>query len=71
MANNDTTMEKLKGVAKEAAGKLSGKDDAVKEGEQQQKKAQRDEEAERLEDEAAHRRAQSAGHEAQERRAQE
>ena len=68
MSDNDNTFEKIKGTAKEAAGKLAGKDDTVAEGEQQQKKAQKDEEAKRLEDEAQRRRAESAGHKAQERR---
>lgn len=69
MTENESTFEKLKGTAKEAAGKMTGKSDTVKEGEHQQKKAQKDQEAERLEEEAAERRAQSAGHKAQERRA--
>lgn len=74
MAKNgdtDKTFEKLKGTAKEAVGKLAGKDDAVQEGEQQQKKAQKQEEAERLEAEAQQRRSQAAGHKSQERRSGE
>lgn len=73
MANDDTekTLEKLKGGAKEAVGKLTGRDDVAEEGKQQQKKAQRQEEAERLESEAARRRSQAAGHKGQERRSGE
>lgn len=74
MAKNDDTektLEKLKGTAKEAVGKLTGQGSAVKEGEQQQKKAQKEEEAERLESEAQRRRSQAAGHKSQERRSGE
>lgn len=59
--------EKLKGTAKEAAGKLTGDKNKVKEGEAQQKKSQKVEEAERAEAEAQHKKQQAAGHKAEER----
>lgn len=65
---NESTFEKLKGTAKEAVGKAVGKDDTVKEGEAQQKKAQKQDEAERLEQEAEQKRRQETGHRAEERR---
>lgn len=62
-----TMGEKLKGVAKEAAGKVAGDEDLTREGEAQQKKAQKAEEAERLEEEAEHKRQQEAGYEGEQR----
>ncbi len=58
----DNMAEKAKGVAKEAAGKATGDEDRVKEGEAQQKRAQDEDEAERLEREAAEKKAKAAGH---------
>ena len=60
--------DKLTGVAKEAAGKALGDDELEQAGEQQQKKAQKADEAERLEEEAQRKRAQQAGHEGAQRR---
>lgn len=55
--------EKLKGLSKEAAGKTVGDDDMEREGEAQQKKAQKADEAARHEEEAQKKRAEQAGHE--------
>ncbi len=63
--------EKLKGVAKETAGKVAGDDDLTREGEAQQKKAQKSDEAARLEQEAEHKRQQEAGHEGEQRSQQD
>lgn len=46
---SDTTTEKLKGTAKEAAGKLTGSDELANEGEAQQDKAEHREQAEKAE----------------------
>jgi uncharacterized protein YjbJ (UPF0337 family) len=59
---DENTGEKLKGIAKETFGKVTGDDDAVREGEAQQKKAQKSDEAERLEAEAQQKRNEQAGH---------
>lgn len=66
--SDETTGEKLKGMGKEVLGKVTGDDETVREGEAQQKKAQKAEEADRLEDEAQHKRNQAAGHQAEETR---
>lgn len=71
MATDENLGEKLKGVAKEALGKVTGDDDRVREGEAQQKKAQRDDEADRLAEEAQRKRQQAAGHEGEQRRHQD
>ncbi len=63
--------EKVAGVAKEAAGKATGQDDLEHEGEAQQKKAQKADEAQRLEDEAEQKRAEQAGHKGDEMRHQD
>lgn len=68
---SDSTGEKMKGVAKEAAGKVTGSDEMKHEGEQQQKKAQKDDEASRLEAEAQAKKQQAAGHEGQQRKHQD
>jgi uncharacterized protein YjbJ (UPF0337 family) len=69
MGDRDPGMgEKLKGVGKEAAGKTVGDDELEREGEAQQKKAQKAEEAERLEDEASRKRSEQAGHAGEEAR---
>lgn len=60
--SDESTGEKIKGVAKEAVGKATGDDDRVREGEAQQKKAQKSDEADRLEAEAAQKRNEQAGH---------
>jgi uncharacterized protein YjbJ (UPF0337 family) len=65
---SEGTGEKMKGVAKEAAGKVTGSDDMKHEGEQQQKKAQKDDEASRLADEAQRKQQEAAGHEGQQRK---
>ncbi len=57
-----TEAENLKGTAKEMAGKAIGDEGLEQEGEQQQKKAQATEEAQDLEDAAAEKRQQAAGH---------
>lgn len=63
--------EKLKGTAKEAAGKVTGDEDLEREGEAQQKKAQKAEEAARLEEEAEHKRNQQKGHEGEQTKRQD
>lgn len=64
--SGDNLGDKLKGVAKETAGKVTRDDDLEKEGESQQKKAQSADEAERLEEAAAEKRQEQAGHAGQE-----
>jgi uncharacterized protein YjbJ (UPF0337 family) len=59
---DESTGEKLKGVAKETVGDAVGNDDMKHEGEAQQKKAQKSDEAERLEEQAAEKRNEAAGH---------
>jgi uncharacterized protein YjbJ (UPF0337 family) len=54
--------EKIKGTAKEAAGKLMGDEDTEREGEAQQKRAQKSDEAARHEEEAERKRAEQAGY---------
>jgi uncharacterized protein YjbJ (UPF0337 family) len=63
MANDEGLGEKLKGVAKEATGRAVGDHDLQREGEAQQKKAHDAAEAQRLEEEAAAKRAEAADHE--------
>lgn len=58
--------EKVKGVTKEAVGDMTGKEDMEREGEQQQKKAQKADEARRHEEEAERKRAEETGHEGEE-----
>lgn len=58
----DHETEDLKGTAKELAGKLVGDDDTVKEGQAQQERAEKAEEAKRLEAEAQQKRQEAAGH---------
>jgi uncharacterized protein YjbJ (UPF0337 family) len=67
---DESTGEKLKGVAKETVGDAVGKDDMKREGEAQQKKAQKSDEAERLEEQAAEKRNEAAGHKGEENRHQ-
>lgn len=50
MADNDS--EKLKGTAKEMAGKMTGSDEMAKEGQSQQEKADAEEKAKRAEAQA-------------------
>jgi uncharacterized protein YjbJ (UPF0337 family) len=59
---SDSMGDKLKGVAKETAGKVTGDDSKVREGEEEQKRAQKADEADRLEEQAEQKRAQEAGH---------
>ncbi len=68
---SDNTGEKLKGVAKETAGKVTGSDDMKHEGEAQQKKAQKDDEASRLQDEAAAKKQEAAAAEGAQRKHQD
>ncbi len=63
--------DKIKGVGKEAAGKVTGEDSTVAEGEAQQKKAQKSDEAERLEAEAQQKRNEEAGHKGEQTKAQD
>ena len=44
---SDNTAENIKGTAKEIAGKITGSDEMVKEGQAQQEKAAAQEEADR------------------------
>ena len=70
MPEDQSMGEKLKGVGKEAVGKVTGDQDAEREGEAQQKKAQKAEEAERTQAEAEQKRREAIGHEAEEKRHQ-
>ena len=54
--------EKIKGTVKEATGKATGNEDTEREGEAQQKRAQKSDEAARHEEEAEQKRAEQAGH---------
>lgn len=54
--------EKIKGTVKETAGKVTGNEDTEREGEAQQKRAQKSDEASRHEEEAERKRAEQAGH---------
>lgn len=65
---DETVTEKVKGTAKEVAGKTTGSDELAREGEAQQKKAQKEEEAERLEAQAAQKEQQAAGHKGQQKK---
>ena len=69
MADHDA--EELKGTAKELAGKLVGDDEKVKEGQAQQERADAAEDAERLEQQAAHKRQEAAGHKGEQVRNEE
>lgn len=62
--------EKMKGVAKEAAGKLTDNEKRQKEGEAQQAKAQKKDEAEEAELQAAKKRQEAAGHKGEQVRKQ-
>lgn len=57
---SDSMSDKVKGVAKETAGRAAGDENLEREGEAQQKSAQKQNEAERLEQEAADKRADAA-----------
>jgi uncharacterized protein YjbJ (UPF0337 family) len=70
MGDDENVFEKAKGTAKEAGGKLTGSDELAKEGEAQQKRAQKADEAERLEQEAANKRQAEAGHEGEQAKRQ-
>lgn len=59
--------EKLKGLAKEVAGEATGSEELEREGEEQQKKAHKTEEAEDLEREATRKRVEAARHEGAQR----
>lgn len=63
--------DKAKGMAKETLGKATGDEDTEREGEHQQAKGQKRDEAERAEEEAAQRRREAAGHAAEEKRRQD
>lgn len=65
---SDNMGEKMKGMAKEAMGKMSGDDSKEREGEAQQKRGQKGNEAERLEDQAEQKRAEQAGHKGEQMR---
>jgi uncharacterized protein YjbJ (UPF0337 family) len=62
--------EKMKGVAKEGMGKVTGDDDKVREGEAQQKKAQKHDEADRAQAEADRKTQEAAGQEGEQRKHQ-
>lgn len=57
---SDSLGDKVKGVAKETAGRAVGDENLEREGEAQQKSGQKQTEAERLEQEAADKRADAA-----------
>ncbi len=63
-------MEKAKGTAKEVAGKATGSDEMAREGEQQQQKAEKREEAQDLQAEAQQAEKQAAGHKSAEKKHQ-
>ncbi|MFA9432285.1 CsbD family protein [Egicoccus sp. AB-alg2] len=65
---SDSMGDKIKGVAKETAGRAIGDEDLEREGEAAQESAQKEREAERLEQEAAEKRADSADAKADEMR---
>jgi uncharacterized protein YjbJ (UPF0337 family) len=67
----DNMGEKFKGVAKESMGKVTGDDDQVREGEAQQKKAQKGDEADRAQAEADRKTQEAAGHEGEQRKRQD
>jgi uncharacterized protein YjbJ (UPF0337 family) len=67
---DESTGEKLKGVAKETMGDAVGNEEMKHEGEAQQKKAQKSDEAERLEEQAAQKRNEAAGHKGEESKRQ-
>jgi uncharacterized protein YjbJ (UPF0337 family) len=58
----DTTIENMKGTVKEAAGKALGDEDLETEGQQQQKKALKVDEAEELQEAAEEKAAEAEGH---------
>lgn len=60
--------EKAAGMGKEALGKMTGDTDKEREGEHQQQKGQKADEADRLEDAAADKRQEEAGHAGEEAR---
>jgi uncharacterized protein YjbJ (UPF0337 family) len=66
----DSMGEKIKGVAKESMGKVTGDDDQVREGEAQQRKAQKSDEADRAQAEADRKTQEAAGHEGEQRKRQ-
>lgn len=68
---DETIGEKIKGVAKEATGKLTGDQKREQEGQAQQAKAQKRDEAEQAELEAQQKRQQAAGHKSTEVRNQD
>lgn len=53
MSDTESTKDKIKGTAKEVAGKATGSDELAEEGQAQQKKAEKEEEADAAEAEAA------------------
>ena len=63
---SDSMGDKIKGVAKETAGRVTGDENLEREGQAAQESAQKDREAERLEEEAAEKRADSADAKAEE-----
>jgi uncharacterized protein YjbJ (UPF0337 family) len=67
---DESTGDKLKGVAKETMGDAVGNEEMKHEGEAQQKKAQKSDEAERLEEQAAQKRNEAAGHKGEESKRQ-
>lgn len=67
----DHITDKLKGTVKEAAGQVAGHEDLEKEGQAQQDKARKHEEAEAKETEAAAARRQAHGHAGEEKSRQD
>ena len=68
---DENIADKAKGVAKEAAGKLTDDEKRQQEGEAQQAKAQKRDEAEQAEAEAQQKRREAAGHKGAEVRNQD
>lgn len=59
-------LEEMKGKAKETIGKLTGSDELAREGQEQEKKAEKQQQAEALEQAKQEKQAEAAGHAAQE-----
>jgi uncharacterized protein YjbJ (UPF0337 family) len=68
--SDDSMLEKAKGTAKEVAGKATGSDEMAKEGQAQQKKGMKEEEAQEAQAEANAKAQQAAGYEGEQRKHQ-
>ena len=68
MSDQEGFADKAKGMAKEAAGKVTGDDSREREGQAEQMKGQKEDEAQRAEAEAKKKRQEQAGYEGQARK---